>query len=81
MSTYSPWSVSESAPPKWSPGEELAASGFVALIFYLVLDINISILPYLQEETRAVLLEHDPRDFWMHRQWDWDLLRIFDDAF
>lgn len=43
MTSYSPYDVSESAPAIWRPGEELAASGFVALVFFLVIDINVAI--------------------------------------
>ena len=44
LSEYSPFAVAESEPPKWRPGEEFAASGFVALCFFLFLDVTISII-------------------------------------
>ncbi|KAL9613527.1 MAG: hypothetical protein Q9167_001912 [Letrouitia subvulpina] len=43
MGSSSPYDVTESAPPEWKPGEELAASGFVAIVFYLFVDINLGI--------------------------------------
>ncbi|MCJ1458187.1 hypothetical protein MMC28_008558 [Mycoblastus sanguinarius] len=42
-SPYSPYAVAETEPPKWKPGEELAASGFVAMSFLLFIDINVGI--------------------------------------
>ncbi|KAL2042961.1 hypothetical protein N7G274_004019 [Stereocaulon virgatum] len=43
MPSYSPYAVSEDTAPKWRPGEDLACSGFFAVIFYLVIDVNIGI--------------------------------------
>ena len=43
-STFSPYAVPESEPPKWKPGELQAASAFIGCVFYLVFDINICIL-------------------------------------
>ena len=43
-SKYSVYAVAESQPPKWKPGEDLAASATVAVIFYLVLEVQIEIL-------------------------------------
>ena len=40
---YSPYSVPESQPPKWKPGEKLAAAAFVGICLFLVLDINVGI--------------------------------------
>lgn len=43
MSIYAPSAVAETKSTQWRPGEELAASGFVAMSFLLVVDINIGI--------------------------------------
>ena len=43
MGRYSPYADSETATPKWKPGEELAASGFVAMSLLLAIDVGISI--------------------------------------
>ena len=43
MGSYSPYADAESAPPDWKPGEENAATAFLALTFYLILDVNIGI--------------------------------------
>lgn len=43
MSTYSPYADAESAAPDWKPGEEEAATAFLALTFWLILDINVGI--------------------------------------
>lgn len=43
MSSFSPYAVAESQPPKWKPGEKLAAAAFVGASLYLVLDINVAI--------------------------------------
>ena len=43
MSSNSPYHISESAATKWKPGEKLAAAGFVALVFFLVVDVNVAI--------------------------------------
>ena len=43
MVSYSPYADAESAPPDWRPGEENAATAFLALTFYLILDVNIGI--------------------------------------
>ena len=42
--SYSPYSVAESVPPKWKPGEDLAAAAFVGISIFLVLDVNMGIL-------------------------------------
>ena len=43
MSTYSPYADAESAAPEWKPGEEEAATAFLALTFWLILDVNVGI--------------------------------------
>ncbi|KAL6720798.1 hypothetical protein ACLMJK_002723 [Lecanora helva] len=43
MGSDSAYAISESDPPKWRRGEELAASGFVAIILFLFVDISLSI--------------------------------------
>lgn len=43
MVSASAYDFAESAPVTWRPGEELAASGFVAIVFYLFIDNNLSI--------------------------------------
>ncbi|MCJ1458577.1 hypothetical protein MMC28_008950 [Mycoblastus sanguinarius] len=43
MGPYSVYDVAETAPTKWKPGEELAASGFVAMTILLFADVNIGI--------------------------------------
>ena len=43
MSTYSPYADAESAAPDWQPGEEEAATAFLALTFWLILDVNVGI--------------------------------------
>ena len=42
-SKYSVYAVAESDPPKWEPGEDLAASAIVAVTFYLVLEVQFEI--------------------------------------
>ena len=42
-SKYSVYSVTEAIPPKWKPGEDLAASAVVAVTFYLVLETQTEI--------------------------------------
>ena len=41
---YSPYAVAESEQPTWRPGEELAASAFLGMVFLYFIDINISII-------------------------------------
>lgn len=43
MPTYSPYANAESAAPDWKPGEEEAATAFLALTFWLILDVNVGI--------------------------------------
>ena len=43
MSSYSPYAVAESEPPQWKPGKELAATAFIGITLYLVLDVNVGI--------------------------------------
>ena len=42
MGVYTPYAVAETEPTKWRPGEELAASGFVAINLLLFVDVNIA---------------------------------------
>lgn len=44
MSSTSPYAVPESEPPKWKPGEDLAASAFLGVTLFLIIDINVCIL-------------------------------------
>ena len=41
---YSPWTIAESQQPDWRPGEELAASAFLGMVFLYFIDINVSIM-------------------------------------
>lgn len=41
---YSVYSVAESDPPKWEHHEDLVASGIVAVIFYLVIEVQVEII-------------------------------------
>ena len=43
MSSNSPYAVAESEPPKWRPGEDLAASAFIGITIFLVLETNVEI--------------------------------------
>ena len=43
MSSYSPYAEAESGPPEWKPGEEEATTAFLALTFWLILDLNVGI--------------------------------------
>lgn len=43
MSSYSPYANAESGPPEWKPGEEDAATAFLALTFWLILEVNVGI--------------------------------------
>lgn len=42
-SQYSVYSVHEAETPKWLAGEELAATGFIAMTFLLIVEVNIEI--------------------------------------
>ncbi|KAL8810406.1 MAG: hypothetical protein Q9223_007762 [Gallowayella weberi] len=42
-SPYSPYSVEQAEPPKWHPGEEVAASAFVGMTLLLVIEVNFEI--------------------------------------
>ena len=43
MSSYSPYSEAESGPPDWKPGEKEATTAFLAMTFWLILDVNVGI--------------------------------------
>ena len=43
MTSHSPYHVSASAATEWMPGEKVAAGGFVALVIFLVVEMNVSI--------------------------------------
>lgn len=43
MGNYSPYAISQSKPPKWLPGEDMAAAAFVGMAFLVVVDINVGI--------------------------------------
>jgi hypothetical protein len=51
MPSYSAYAIAENAAPKWRPGEDLACSGFFAIIFYLVVDINVGIYRAFKQRT------------------------------
>ena len=51
MPSYSAYAIAEDAAPKWRPGEDLACSSFFALIFYLVIDVNIGIYRAFKRRT------------------------------
>ncbi|MCJ1464115.1 hypothetical protein MMC07_002728 [Pseudocyphellaria aurata] len=40
MGSYSPYSINEAEPSKWRPGEEIAASAFVGMTLYLLVEVN-----------------------------------------
>ena len=42
-SEYSIYAIHEAQKPKWLPGEELAASAFIAMTFLLAIEINVAI--------------------------------------
>ena len=44
MSEYSPYAVNESEPPKWNPGEDLAAAAFIGMALWLILDVCFGIV-------------------------------------
>ncbi len=44
MSSTSPYAVPESEPPQWKPGEDLAASAFLGVTLFLIIDINVCVL-------------------------------------
>lgn len=41
--SFSPYSIDESKPPEWSPGESQFASAFIGIIFFMVLEINVEL--------------------------------------
>lgn len=43
VSEYSVYAVKQAERPKWLPGEELAASAFIAMTYLLVIEVNIEI--------------------------------------
>lgn len=43
MASHSPFAINQAEPPKWRPGEELAASAFVGITLYLIVETNIEI--------------------------------------
>ncbi|KAL8804450.1 MAG: hypothetical protein Q9182_002555 [Xanthomendoza sp. 2 TL-2023] len=42
-SPYSPYSVEQAEPPKWRPGEEVAASAIIGMTLLLVIEVNFEI--------------------------------------
>ena len=42
-SPYSPYSINEADPPKWRPGEDIAAGAFVGMTLYLFVEVNVMI--------------------------------------
>ncbi|MCJ1428744.1 hypothetical protein MMC29_006655 [Sticta canariensis] len=40
---YSPYSINEADPPKWRPGEDIAAGAFVGMTLYLFVEVNVMI--------------------------------------
>ncbi|MCJ1267275.1 hypothetical protein MMC22_007160 [Lobaria immixta] len=49
MDSYSPYTIDQAGPPKWRPGEDLAASAFVGITFYLIVETNIEIFRAFQK--------------------------------
>ncbi|KAG7007123.1 hypothetical protein G7Y79_00011g030210 [Physcia stellaris] len=43
MSSHSPYAIAESEPPKWRPGEEIAAAAFIGIAIFLVVETNVEI--------------------------------------
>ena len=43
MQSHSPYAIAESEPPKWRPGEELAAAAFIGIAIFLVVETNVEI--------------------------------------
>ena len=43
VSKYSVYAVNQAKPPEWLPGEELAATAFIAMTIVLVIEINVEI--------------------------------------
>ena len=43
MGSYSPYSINYSEPPKWRPGEDIAAGAFVGMTLYLFVEVNVVI--------------------------------------
>ena len=43
MVSYSPYAVNVSDPPKWRPGEDIAAGAFVGITLFLVVEVNVLI--------------------------------------
>ena len=43
MSSYSPYSIKLADPPKWRPGEDIAAGAFVGITLFLVVEVNVLI--------------------------------------
>lgn len=42
-SKYSPYAVAQSEPPKWMPGEDMAAAAFTGAAIFIVVDVNVGI--------------------------------------
>ena len=51
MAVYSAYAVAEDGPPQWKPGEDLVCSGFFALTFYLLIDVNLGIYRAFRRRT------------------------------
>lgn len=49
-SPYSVYTIHEAERPRWLPGEELAATAFIAMTFLLVAEINIQIHRVFKEK-------------------------------
>lgn len=43
MGSFSPYSINEADPPKWRPGEDLAASAFIGMSLLLFVEVNVLI--------------------------------------
>lgn len=43
MGSFSPYSINEADPPKWQPGEDIAAGAFVGMTLYLFVEVNLLI--------------------------------------
>ena len=43
MGSYSPYSSNFADPPRWRPGEDIAAGAFVGITFFLIVEVNVVI--------------------------------------
>lgn len=43
MGSFSPYSINEALPPKWRPGEDIAAGAFIGMALLLFVEVNVLI--------------------------------------